>query len=791
MTELQSFGTQQNSELPSDFKELFFKYFAFWPWFLLAISVTFSAAYLYLRYTPVLFTTNAKIKIIDKNDSSELSIALPGVFQKSNINLESEIAIFKSYRLTEEIVKALDLNITYFQEGMVKTIQQYNPPFKVEYKLNKESIISPLNFQITINDDGYTIKNTKTSAEIIMNNFWYDGQAENFPIQIKPQNDATIAALKGQQYFVNINSIKNTTSSYRNAIQITSDKGESNMLNLNLKGINSIQNEIILNTLITVYENDGIKDHQEVSKRTIAFVEDRLKYLLTELEIVEQNKKDYKTTNNISYLPGDAGVASEALSSKDQALFAMESQLVFSKDLKKSLFGSGSGRTEFELLPSNIGLESANVNALIDDFNNAVLMFDKFKTSAGENNPKLQQLRATLEDIKRTIIHSISGYMQQLQSKLQQSKKAQSIANVAFSTIPEKENILRKIEREQTLKENLYLVLLQKREEAAINLAVTAPNVKVIDYSITNPNKISPNNQQIYLIALCLGLFTPFGILYLAFLLNTKIVVKKDITTIAKDIPVLLEIPLFKELQTPEAMGAYINESEHLEETFRTLIYNTLFIQPSVVKAQGTAILISSAIPGEGKTFIATNLAKSLAKKGKKVLLLGGDLRNPKIHDFLNLEKKETGIVNYVIDPQLDMSQIITSFSQDTETFDVIFSGPIPPNPQTILSNPRFDALMVKLKSKYEYVIIDSAPTHLVADTLVFAAHADITVFVVRSKYTDKKLIEFSSQLAKEGKLKNMAYVVNGIEKTTSSYGYGYGYGYGKVVKNKKWYQFK
>ncbi len=780
MLEPISFSKGQDIEPTKDFKEIFLKYFYFWPWFVIGAFIALASSYFYINSAAVIYTTNARIKIINEKSIPESFMEVSIVFDKPKINIENEIALFKSYRLSQKVVKALDLNINYSQEGITKKNTVKNTPFKVEYKFNKDSIKATLNFKITIEEAGYKIKKEGTEEVIYTNNFWFDSDNENFPIQISPKNNFNITELKKETYFISINPIKTTTKKYINKIKVTSDDENTNFLTLSLQGYNSLQNELILNKLITVYDDDGIRDQQDISKRTFSFIDERLEYLLSELEVIEKNKKEYKTSNKISYRRTDATIAINERLSKDNTLFDIEGQLLLLEDIKSLIFSDNS--PELKLLPSNIGLTNSNINSLIDNFNNSVLEVYKFKQSAGENNPKLKLLKATILEVKRNIINSTDGYAQQLKTSLKQIKKAQIITNSTFAEIPKKENILRTIERKQELKENLYMMLLRKREEAAIKFGITTSNVKVIDFGFTDPLP-NTSNKEIYLIALASGLLVPFGIIYLLFLLNSKIFESKDITAVTKEIPILYEIPLFKN----EPLNN-LTEKAHQQEVFRTLMYNTLFIKPNATEESGISILVTSCISGEGKTFIAVNLAKSLAEKGKKVVLLGGDLRNPKIHKFLNLEKPKKGIINYVLDSKLDIHEITIPFSEDLSSFDIIFSGIAQSIPTTILANPRFETLMSKLKNKYDYVVIDSAPTQLVSDTLIFAASADITLLVTRFRYTDKKLINYSLKLAKERKLKNMAYVVNGMKR--SSHAYGYGYGYRGAQENKKWYHF-
>ena len=252
MTEPQSFGKEQDPELQTDFKELFLKYFHFWPWFILALCTTLAGSYFYITNTDIIYTTKARIKIINEKSTPELSMAVSIVIDKSEINLENEIAIFKSYRLTEKVVKILDLNINYLQEGILNNNAVNNAPFKIEYKLNRDSIIAPLNFKITIEKSGYTIKKNGTEEIISTNNFWFDDPTENFPIKISPKKGYRMNRLEKEQYIVIINPIQGTTKKYINKIKINSDGGEANFLIFSLQGPNSLQNEIILNTLIKV-----------------------------------------------------------------------------------------------------------------------------------------------------------------------------------------------------------------------------------------------------------------------------------------------------------------------------------------------------------------------------------------------------------------------------------------------------------------------------------------------------------------------------------------------------------
>ena len=356
-----------------------------------------------------------------------------------------------------------------------------------------------------------------------------------------------------------------------------------------------------------------------------------------------------------------------------------------------------------------------------------------------------------------------------MQTTLTQSETAQQTANSDFAALPQKENKLRKIVRQQNLKESLYLLLLQKREEASITSAVTVSNVKVIDYALTNPIPVGPKKLLNLLVAITIGFLIPFGIISFLFLFDNKVFDANDILAVNKTTPILMEVPLTKN----EA------DKKELDEIFRTLIHNTLFLRPEKNTKEALSILVTSAIQGEGKTFLSFNMAEGMAKMGKKVILVGADIRNPKIHRYANISKETLGIVNYVVDKSLDWKSLVIPHTINSNTLDIIQCGPIPPNPTNILMSQRFEELMRELKKNYDYIVFDSAPSLLVSDTLVMAHFADITLFSIRSKVTEKKLIEFSTKLINDQKIKNAAYVINGIDLSKVRYGYKYNYGYG------------
>ena len=738
---------------PIDLKGELIKYLNFWPWFLLTVMIMLSSAYFYLRYTETVYSTEAKIKILDAQETNGLSFDVKSIFRRSNVVLENEIALLSSYHLMEDVVESLDLNVHYFQTGKINTREVFNSPIRVAHNGSKDSLSRTLSFEIKITSKGYEITNTDTNETISTTSFWFEGSSKGFPISVSPRQGTQLDNLPIPVFTVAINTIEQTASQLKNAISIAPEGKESDLLILRLKNTNGPRAQSILNTLISVYEADGIKDRQEVSKRTIAFVNERFEFLVKDLDSIEKNKKDYKKNNNISFFEADAGVSLQTKSIKDDALFTIETQLLLSEILKKTL----SNPDEFQLLPANIGITSTTINLLIGEYNTGVLEHEKLKTSAGANNPTVRLLDANILDLKNNISSSVNGYIQQLQTTLAQSTAALQKANNNFALLPEKENALRKIERNQNLKENLYLILLEKREEAAVSYAVIVSNVKVIDYGITNRTPVAPKRQLIYLGALVLGLLLPFGVVYLLLLLDTKVRNKEDLLKGIKELPLLAEIPYIEDAK----LFLNSNENSFFTESFRILTTGIDFVLPKKEKG-AQVIFFTSSIKGEGKSYTAVNTSLAYASVGKKVLLVGCDLRNPQVHNYFNLNKNQKGISNYLNDSTIKaVDCMLENDLKNKRPVDIVLSGQIPPNATGLLKNGRFETFLEEVSPLYDKIIIDTAPILLVTDTITIAKYCDLLVYLTKAGHTDKKLLQVPVDLVKDQKVANIGIILN------------------------------
>lgn len=752
------------------------KYFRYWYWFTLGVLLALIGAYLYLRYTPKIYSSSAKIKILNKTKGLELPSSA-FIFNRSNINLDNEIEIIKSYRIIEEVVKSLDLTAEYFEEGNVLTTQIDKFPFKFVKTIPNDSITSFSSYRILIEKSGFKVFKGQSEKAISIPQFNSYGINHNLPFELQLENVTYASSLVGKTYLLRLIPVSSATRKLKSQINVGRLGKDSDLLTLSYSNQSRSLASSTVNNVVTVFNEDGVNDRQQVSKRTIDFIDERFKFLALELDSIEVGIKDFKKTNNFINIESDAASGiGEKINSENQ-VFEIENQLILSSMLDETI---NETNTESDLLPQNIGLNNSNVNTLINQFNDLVAERDKFAVSAGDNNPTVQILNEKISNIKQNINLSMDAYQSQLKAtKSQLVRKNQKYA-YQVSSLPQKEKLLRSRERQQAIKQTLYLFLLQKREESAINLAITEPSIKVVEDALSSGVPISPSSKNIYLFALVAGLFIPFGAIYTKNLLDTKIKGKDDVTSRVGNIPILAELPKIKK----DKNLVFDNPTDRSvqSEAFRILSANVNYIIPTGDNDLGKVIYCTSTIKGEGKTYVGINLSLALSSINKKVLLVGADLRNPQIHTYISEDKNRQGLSNYLHDESIDWKNLVIKGFEKHVNHEILLSGDIPPNPTQLLTNGRFEKLLDEAKHLYDYIIIDTAPTILVTDTLLISKYADATIYLVRAEHTEKNLLDFSKSLSDTGKIKNMAYVINGVGASRSygySYNYGYGYGYG------------
>ncbi|PNW26817.1 hypothetical protein BKP44_15645 [Formosa algae] len=770
-----------------DIKEEILNYLHYWKWFALCVILGIVSAFIYLRYTPEIYRTSAQIKILDESKGLELSAQNGGGLISGTKNLENQIMVIKSNRLLSKVVDSLDLHIRYYVEGQFTSKESWQGPLKLVY-LKPNNEIRWLRFNIEVTESGLIIsKGEEHLNQFTISGYNLNSPREGFPFIIQSEN--WIKKQIGLTYTVTIQPISSAANSLSNSISI-GQVGTTDILELSIIGENKKRSEAALNKIIKQFNEDGVLDRQLVFQRTIDFVDDRFLYLAEELDSIEVDKKDFQQDNNLVTFGSDVGYSMGKRSSSEKALLDLEKQIALAELLEGPLSNNDLG----SLMPENVGLQSANTNGIVSQYNSIVIQRENLIASAGEQNPKVLALDRQLLELRNNLRISLNSYFEQLNISLDRLQKEEINAKGLIKGMPQKEKVLRSIERQQNLKENLYLLLLQKREEAAINLAITSPSIKVVEHASSSGRAVSPDSKGIYIKSILITLLIPFGILFLIFKSDTKIHDKSDVSKFSKRIPIIGEIP---ELKSEHRLFKNPHDRTVLAESFRILSTNLKYVLSLKKNDLAQVVYVTSSIKGEGKTFVSVNLSLAFSSINKKVLLIGADLRNPKI-TVTDGSKKAKGLSDFLFESNANWKEYLQKSSYNLEYLDVLTAGTIPPNPTELLSNGKLHHLIEDAKLSYDYIIIDTAPIILVSDTLLISQYADATVYVTRAGYTEKKLLGFSSELYDSNKLNNMVYVVNNISelKTSKGYGYNYGYGYGYnkeevVLKKYSWSWFK
>ena len=770
----------QSQPIKINIKEEFLKYLSYWKWILLSTVIMLSACYFYLRYASDVFETSAKFQVLDSSSSSfEMPNAGVSIFGDNKVNLENQIENIKSSRIIGKVVDSLNLTTEIYSVGRVKSYEFWNNlPFDVVWSLEEDSLKNKLaSFEIEMTKNGYKLNDSDKEYQFDQTNFDY-----KIPFKLRLKSKISLQKMEGRTYSIYLKDRNKIAQSISRKLSISYVGNQSDILKIGLTGYNPEKITSIVNTLMVVFNNDGVKDRQFVHQKTVDFVDKRFEYLYSELDSIEQSKANYKRFNAVVNVDSDASILMQRTYQSKSDVDKANTQLTLSKLMLLSINKSKG----LELLPPNVGFENQEINTLIESYNQQVFRYNKLlQSGGGASNPMVKEALNQATQLKNNVKSSIIGYQKVLEIKKNELEKINSDEKSNYSSVPNIEKNIRSIERQQTIKENLYVLLLQKREEALVNLAITNPCIKVVEYSSFSDSPIFPDRKTYFGIALLIGLIIPFIVIYGSKLYNNKIQSKEDIEEEIKDMIVISEIPSIK---NEEKKVAHLDRSV-LSESFRILASNIKYIAP--LKKDGNIIYVTSSVKGEGKTFVSTNLAITLSSFGKKVILVGADLRNPQLHNTFDVKKNSVGVTNYLYDDRITTKDIIIHNLEKDSNLDIIVSGIVPQNPAELLSNGRFELLLSEVAKSYDYVIVDTAPNVVVTDTCLILESADIVLYVTRSDFTEKRLLKYISDYKKLNEIKNMGLILNNIEQNNRygygyKYNYGYNYGYGNEGKNIK-----
>lgn len=760
------------------------KYLKYWYWFVVGAFVSVIAGVFYLRYTTPVYSAKANI-IINQETSNNGGSDMPDLGLASGLktnNLDKEIAILKSKRLMHEVVKSLDLNISFFIEGQVRDVELYKDnPFTLKIlKFNEKnaSEFGGESFKADLNSTGdLTLTNLRNFSKI--------KAKAGSPIDLDFAT-VVITPKEGISSFSNItikfSNLESVAAAYRGGLQIIQEKEGSNVINLVMLDPVVEKAKDIIDQVIFEFNRDAIDDKNLIASNTANFINERLDIINDELENVESGKEEFKESNRLTDIRTESQMFVQTASEYNERRQEIGTQI----ELVNAMLDYLSTSSNSELLPANLGIQESAVNQLISEYNNLVLQRNRIMRSSTELNPAVIRINNNIEQLKGNILQSLQSLRSTLRiSQNEVNRQVQSVGSKILA-VPSQEREYRGIERQQSIKEALYLYLLQKREENSLALAVTAPKAKIVDSAHSNGLIVSPKKKSVILGSLVLGLFIPFSVIYVRNLIDNKVRKRSDIEEFTREIAIVGEVPKVKE---KKELIIDKHDRSMLAESFRFLITNLQFVLlRSGNNNKARKILVTSTIKGEGKTFTAINLALTLAFNRKKVLLIGADLRNPKLGKYQEKSSNSLGLSDYLASDINCIEEFISS-SKLNSNLKILGSGSIPPNPSELLRSEKLTRMFNDLENLYDYIIIDSAPTMLVTDTLIINEYADLILYIVKSGFTDKDLLEYVVANKRSGNMSNINFILNSVPRTDLGYGNKYGYGYG--VKKKTEFDLK
>ncbi|HEA30865.1 MAG TPA: polysaccharide biosynthesis tyrosine autokinase [Leeuwenhoekiella sp.] len=770
----------KTKEYSINLREAVFSYLRKWPWFILGLIIFVSLAYVYLRYSIPQYSVYSTI-LIDTEDSpgaSELAVFQDlGYTDQAQSKIENEIQIIRSRSIMNEVVKKLNLNVQHFSEGnVIKTENYPEGIIKINF-LSSDSLIykKSKTFHIKIQSKTkFELGNTSDKPGEI-HSFGKKIATELGDIILTP-GTPSIENYIGKEIEIRVLPLLTVSEAYRNKINIALVEKSPSVLKIALSDPVEEKARDIVNTLINTYNRITVENNKAIASKTASFINDRITLITSDLSAVDTDAAQFKSSRGLGVdINSQAQRMAESNLQANKEIAALSTELTIISSVKSTITNQGNS---YQIIPGSLGFSDASVNNIIERYNELVLTRNRLLEGATEQNPNIINLDQQLSALKSSLLSSLSNLEQSTNIKLNSLQAQNQGYSSKIYSAPQQQQALNEIERQSNVKEQIYVYLLQKREEAEISSGVPAPNAKIIDPAIvTHSGSISPPRNVIYGGAIIMGLFIPFLFIYIGGMLNVKVQSREDLEKVLST-PIIGDIPRAKRRFKGLISN---NDRSPLAESFRILKTNLNFLMAGSQAEKGKVIFLTSTIAGEGKTFISANLAKILSAPSKRVVLLGADLRDPKLHELFNLpQKKNTpGLTSYLTDSTLKLQDMIQKNLSKDMNFDLIPSGPIPPNPAELLESPKMRVLMDYLKTNYDYIIVDTAPVHLVTDTLLISKFSDTVIYVVRANYLDKRLLPVPETLYKEKRLRNMAVLLNDTDYE-GGYGYGYGYGYGR-----------
>ena len=784
----------EQSEEQVNIQELLFRYLIHWPWFVVSIIICIACAWGYLRLTTPIYNISATVLIKDEKKgggasmSSDLEkMGLEG-FISSSSNVDNEIEVLRSKSLAREVVNNLGLFVTYMDEDEFPSKELYHTSpvlvslthqeaDKLPGRMEINMILQPtgaLGVQITVGEKEYRKQFDKLPAVFPTDEGTVAFFANNDTLSaVCPEN-----ITKERHITAFINRPFSVLKEYVNSLSIAPTSKTTSVVVISLENTNTRRGRDYINKLLEMYNINANNDKNEVAQKTAEFIDERIGIISKELGSTEQDLENFKRSAGITDLISEAQIALTGNAEYEKKRVENQTQINLVMDLQRYMKGN-----EYEVLPSNIGLQDAASAGAIDRYNQMLVERKRLLRTSTENNPTIINLDTSIRAMRTNVQATLDATLKGLQITKEDLAREASRYSRRINDAPTQERQFVSIARQQEIKSGLYLMLLQKREENAITLAATANNAKIIDEALADDNPISPKKTIVYLAALVLGVGLPVEVIYLIGLTKFKIEGRADVEKLTS-LPVVGDIPLADE--KTGSIAVFENQNNLMSETFRNVRTNLQFM----LENGKNVILVTSTISGEGKSFISANLAISLSLLGKKVVIVGLDIRKPGLNKVFNIPKKEHGITQYLTNTTANLMDFVQPSDINKNLF-ILPGGTVPPNPTELLARGGLEKAIETLKANFDYVILDTAPVGMVTDTLLIGRVADLSVYVCRADYTHKAEFTLINELAENNKLPNLCIAVNGLDLNSRKYGYYYGYGkYGKYYGYGKRYGY-
>ncbi len=757
-----------------------------WYWFAISLFITLTIAVLYLLSTPPIYTRTAAILVKDNSKSSSSTSAMNdfsdlGIF-KSNTNINNELLTLKSPTLMTEVVNRLGLNETFTIRKGLKNVDLYKvSPVTITFC---DKIEVPLSFTIKFSSkEAFAISELEISGEDI-------GETLSAQMGDSIQTSAGIMIVSPTQEFTDAfigtsiryvrGSVRAAVDTYSNALVAELGNEDATIINLSINDTSIRKAEDILNTLIEVYNENWIRDKNQIAVSTSQFISDRLGVIESELGHVDENISSYKSEHLLPDVQAASSLYMAQSAENNKELSTLNNQLSTAQYIRRELNTKQLDQT----LPANSGIVSANIETQISEYNNLVLDRNRLIANSSEKNPLVKNMASSLQSMQRTIIQSVDNLIVSLNTQIRSLRRQEEATTNRLASNPNQAKYLLSVERQQKVKEELYLYLLQKREENELSQAFTAYNTRLITAPRGSMFPTAPRKMNILLVAFAVGLLVPAVGIFMKENMNTKVRGRKDLENLS--IPFIGEIPQysgtkkkwweFKHRKRQDMKTIVVNEGNRniINEAFRVLRSNMDFMASKDNNQH--VFVLTSFNPGSGKSFLAINIAISFAIKKKKILVIDGDLRYRTVSSYVDSPNK--GLSDYLNNQIEDWKEIIVSYKGYTN-LHILPIGTIPPNPTELLEDSKLSMLIEALRPEYDYIFIDCPPVDIVADAQIIEKWADRTIFVVRSGLLDRSMLSELENMYTGKRFKNLSMILNGTESTGGRYGYRYGYHYG------------